>query len=162
MCQATNDNPSYFVHPTSRTIPDDCGDAVAVLKSADSGGDDALAVGWKVTLGSYLACLNLASHHPSNNSKQRRVVATDIDLTVTMENAKATAYLEALLNKKLRVFTNDSRMFLGDFKCTDNVSRSSVKVWRGRRRGLIVIRNATSFLPSPLSIVTQPQALSKL
>jgi len=38
-----------------------------------------------------------------------------------MDNAKATAYLEGLLNKKLRVYTSDSRMFLGDFKCTDNV-----------------------------------------
>lgn len=41
-----------------------------------------------------------------------------------MDNKKATIYLEALLNKKLRVYTNDSRMFLGEFKCTDNVSQS--------------------------------------
>ncbi len=40
-----------------------------------------------------------------------------------MDNPKATEYLEALLNKKLRVYTNDSRMFSGDFKCTDNVSQ---------------------------------------
>jgi small nuclear ribonucleoprotein (snRNP)-like protein len=40
-----------------------------------------------------------------------------------MDNPKATEYLEALLNKKLRVYTNDSRMFLGDLKCTDNVSQ---------------------------------------
>ena len=40
-----------------------------------------------------------------------------------MDNAAATAYLEALLNKKLRVHTDDSRMFLGDFKCTDKVRR---------------------------------------
>lgn len=37
-----------------------------------------------------------------------------------MDNTKATEYLETLLNKKLRVYTNDTRMFLGDFKCTDN------------------------------------------
>ena len=39
-----------------------------------------------------------------------------------MDNTKATEYLKALLNKKLRVYINDARMFLGDFKCTDNVS----------------------------------------
>ncbi|KAL2057105.1 hypothetical protein ABVK25_002844 [Lepraria finkii] len=37
-----------------------------------------------------------------------------------MDNTKATEYLKALLNKKLRVYINDARMFLGDFKCTDN------------------------------------------
>ena len=40
-----------------------------------------------------------------------------------MDNTKATEYLELLLNKKLRVHTNDRRMFIGDFKCTDNVGR---------------------------------------
>ena len=40
-----------------------------------------------------------------------------------MDNTKATEYLETLLNKKLRVYTNDTRMFLGDFMCTDNVSQ---------------------------------------
>lgn len=37
-----------------------------------------------------------------------------------MDNTKATEYLELLLNKKLRVHANDRRMFIGDFKCTDN------------------------------------------
>ncbi|KAL2040138.1 hypothetical protein N7G274_007041 [Stereocaulon virgatum] len=37
-----------------------------------------------------------------------------------MDNTKAVGYLEALLNKKLRIYTDDTRMFLGDFKCTDN------------------------------------------
>jgi len=41
-----------------------------------------------------------------------------------MENPKAIEYLESLLNKKLRIYTSDSRMFLGDFKCTDNVCQS--------------------------------------
>ena len=36
-----------------------------------------------------------------------------------MDNTKATEYLQTLLNKKLCVYTNDSRMFYGDFKCTD-------------------------------------------
>jgi len=75
-----------------------------------------------------------------------------------MDGTKVTAYLEALLNKKLRVHTSDSRMFLGDFKCTDNVSRGPETVLRSPIKGLTMIRNATSFLPSPSNIVTQPQA----
>ena len=39
-----------------------------------------------------------------------------------MDNTKATEYLQSLLNKKLCIYTNDSRMFYGEFKCTDNVS----------------------------------------
>ena len=37
------------------------------------------------------------------------------------DNTKAIEYLQGLLSKKLCVYTNDSRMFYGDFKCTDNV-----------------------------------------
>lgn len=33
----------------------------------------------------------------------------------------ASAFLQSLLNKNLRVTTTDSRMFLGQFKCTDPV-----------------------------------------
>lgn len=40
-----------------------------------------------------------------------------------MDNTTATEYLQTLLNKKLCVYTNDSRMFYGDFKCTDNASQ---------------------------------------
>jgi N-alpha-acetyltransferase 38, NatC auxiliary subunit len=36
-------------------------------------------------------------------------------------NADAVTYLESLLNKQLRVHTTDSRMFVGEFRCTDNV-----------------------------------------
>ena len=40
----------------------------------------------------------------------------------TVPPTKATAYLESLLNKNLRITTTDSRMFWGSFKCTDSVS----------------------------------------
>ncbi|RFU24598.1 hypothetical protein B7463_g11740, partial [Scytalidium lignicola] len=36
-----------------------------------------------------------------------------------MEKAQAEDYLTSLLNKTLRVTTTDTRMFLGQFKCTD-------------------------------------------
>ncbi|KAG9249069.1 LSM domain protein [Calycina marina] len=37
-----------------------------------------------------------------------------------MDKAQAEDYLSSLLNKSLRVTTNDTRMFLGVFKCTDS------------------------------------------
>ncbi|KAH6672430.1 LSM domain-containing protein [Halenospora varia] len=37
-----------------------------------------------------------------------------------MEKAQAEDYLSSLLNKNLRITTSDSRMFLGQFKCTDS------------------------------------------
>ncbi|CAG8981805.1 hypothetical protein HYALB_00004748 [Hymenoscyphus albidus] len=37
-----------------------------------------------------------------------------------MEKSQSEDYLRSLLNKTLRVTTSDSRMFLGQFKCTDS------------------------------------------
>jgi len=37
-----------------------------------------------------------------------------------MENHEAVEYLSSLLGKQLRVHTTDTRMFVGEFKCTDN------------------------------------------
>lgn len=42
-------------------------------------------------------------------------------MTELSKQGKAQAYLTSLLNKTLRVTTSDERMFLGEFKCTDNV-----------------------------------------
>jgi N-alpha-acetyltransferase 38, NatC auxiliary subunit len=41
--------------------------------------------------------------------------------TRKMEKSQAEDYLTSLLGKTLRVTTNDTRMFLGQFKCTDSV-----------------------------------------
>ena len=38
-----------------------------------------------------------------------------------MDETESARYLKALLGKKLRVHTTDTRMFIGEFKCTDNV-----------------------------------------
>ncbi|KAH6657770.1 hypothetical protein BKA67DRAFT_656013 [Truncatella angustata] len=35
------------------------------------------------------------------------------------EKAEAEAYLQSLINKTLRVYTTDARLFVGTFKCTD-------------------------------------------
>lgn len=37
-----------------------------------------------------------------------------------MEHDEATEYLSSMLGKQLRIYTTDTRMFVGDFKCTDN------------------------------------------
>jgi len=37
-----------------------------------------------------------------------------------MEKSQAEDYLKSLLSKSLRITTSDTRMFLGQFKCTDS------------------------------------------
>ena len=41
-------------------------------------------------------------------------------------NEEATSYLHSMLGQKLRIHTTDTRMFVGDFKCTDNVTRAPI------------------------------------
>ncbi|KAF2808612.1 uncharacterized protein BDZ99DRAFT_464460 [Mytilinidion resinicola] len=36
-----------------------------------------------------------------------------------MNNQEATAYLEQLIGRSLRLYTSDSRIFVGQMKCTD-------------------------------------------
>ncbi|KAK4165745.1 hypothetical protein QBC43DRAFT_234389 [Cladorrhinum sp. PSN259] len=54
-------------------------------------------------------------------SPRRRVqLAMDYDtIPVPSSKAEASDFLETLINKTLRVTTTDSRMFCGNFKCTD-------------------------------------------
>ncbi|MCJ1481366.1 hypothetical protein MMC06_001523 [Schaereria dolodes] len=47
-------------------------------------------------------------------------MATTPITTPITATATATAYLQSLLNKQLRIHTTDTRMFVGEFKCTDN------------------------------------------
>jgi N-alpha-acetyltransferase 38, NatC auxiliary subunit len=46
-----------------------------------------------------------------------------------MDKDEARGFLNSLLNKKLRIHTTDERMFWGEFKCTDPVSRTTL-VWQ--------------------------------
>ena len=69
-----------------------------------------------------------------------------------MDNTKATEYLELLLNKKLRVHTNDRRMFIGDFKCTDNVGRV-LQRFCVREKQLTLPRSVTLSSLSPTNTV---------
>lgn len=39
-----------------------------------------------------------------------------------MDPDEATEFLSSMLGQQLRIHTTDTRMFVGDFKCTDNVS----------------------------------------
>lgn len=38
-----------------------------------------------------------------------------------VDNKTAQEFLGSLLGKQLRIHTTDARMFVGEFKCTDNV-----------------------------------------
>ena len=66
-------------------------------------------------------CFLLASAS-STNVAWRSLLAVDVlSFSGAMEQSAAIDYLRSLLNKKLHIHTSDSRMFVGDFKCTDNV-----------------------------------------
>lgn len=45
-----------------------------------------------------------------------------------MDNGAAVKYFNSLLNRILRAHTSDGRMFLGEFKCTDNVLTDSLRL----------------------------------
>ncbi|KAK6219431.1 hypothetical protein LQW54_002163 [Pestalotiopsis sp. IQ-011] len=45
---------------------------------------------------------------------------------VDSSKAEAESYLESLINKTLRVYTADSRLFVGTFKCTDPPSQQKL------------------------------------
>ena len=72
------------------------------------------------------------------------------------DNTKSIQYLQGLLNKKLCVYTNDSRMFYGDFKCTDNVI---YPLERPPDQQLMSPRNATLSYPNPTSTANPLQTL---
>lgn len=38
-----------------------------------------------------------------------------------MDNQQAVAFFQSLLGKQLRITTTDTRMFIGEMKCTDKV-----------------------------------------
>ncbi|KAF3021492.1 hypothetical protein G7054_g8902 [Neopestalotiopsis clavispora] len=46
-------------------------------------------------------------------AEQLQAPAADLD------KAEAASYLQSLVNKTLRVYTTDARLFVGTFKCTD-------------------------------------------
>ena len=81
-----------------------------------------------------------------------------------MANAPAVEYLNSLLGRQLRIHTTDTRMFVGEMKCTDGVSQSSsvrlntCLAYHGR--------NAMSFSLVPTSIalhqLQQSEVLSPL
>jgi small nuclear ribonucleoprotein (snRNP)-like protein len=62
-----------------------------------------------------------------------------------MEKSQAEDYLRSLLNKTLRITTSDTRMFLGQFKCTDSVGP---------------LPSPVSLFPRPIPIPNTSQILS--
>ena len=47
--------------------------------------------------------------------------AVAVSISKDMVNALAVEYLSTLLGKQLRIHTTDTRMFVGEMKCTDGV-----------------------------------------
>lgn len=65
-----------------------------------------------------------------------------------MDNYRAVQYLESLLGKTLRIHTADTRLFVGVFKCTDNVSPTTIySLSRTSRIAYIDYRQSTSCWP---------------
>ncbi|MCJ1459195.1 hypothetical protein MMC28_009572 [Mycoblastus sanguinarius] len=81
-----------------------------------------------------------------------------------MDSTKASEYLSTLLNKKLRVYTNDSRMFLGDFKCTDNVGHAAISARQpidsAQERNIILSQAFEYRQPAPNALKTAAEACS--
>lgn len=44
-----------------------------------------------------------------------------------METLESTAYLQSLLNCTLRIQASDTRIFVGEFKCTDSVGPATTQ-----------------------------------
>ncbi|MCJ1471940.1 hypothetical protein MMC13_000582 [Lambiella insularis] len=65
-----------------------------------------------------------------------------------MDPSPAQSYLRSLLNRILHVYTTDARMFVGEFKCTDNESN-------------IILSSAHEYrIPPPPSPSTLPATAS--
>ncbi len=47
-------------------------------------------------------------------------------VTEAPTKAEAEVYLKSLINKTLRIYVTDGRMFIGTFKCTDTVRLSTL------------------------------------
>jgi hypothetical protein len=83
-------------------------------------------------LGDYINSLRVHFHNsPRNTSSPKHSTISILIRAVPpllMDNESAVKYLELLLNRTLRAHTSDGRMFLGEFKCTDNVLPPGVHV----------------------------------
>src|SRR5438046_2124641 len=77
-----------------------------------------------------------------------------------MDNAEAISYLQSLLNRQLRVHTTDTRMFIGQLKCTDKVTNFLVRV-HGRsifdavlqQDRNIILAGTHEYRPPPSSLI---------
>ena len=81
-----------------------------------------------------------------------------------MDGTNALIYLRSLLNTKLRVHTTDTRMFIGDFKCTDNVGHSlypySLKANVLQESNIVLAQSHEYRLPSARALKTASNAIS--
>jgi hypothetical protein len=58
-------------------------------------------------------------------SSSEESISSSVGSASISTKSEAEDYLHSLINKTLRVYTTDSRLFVGTFKCTDPVSSPS-------------------------------------
>ena len=75
-----------------------------------------------------LGCLSAETLHSSRCSLDHDINLLSLILNEsilrkrTMSNDEAASFLGSLLNKTLRIHTTDTRIFVGQMKCTDKVT----------------------------------------
>ena len=85
-----------------------------------------------------------------------------------MDNDQATEYLGSMLGKQLRIYTADTRMFVGDFRCTDNVrpdtlnspTTSELNANPGQECNIILGQSFEYRLPTQKALDTASASLS--
>jgi len=71
---------------------------------------------------------SLPTNPPTSPSKAETRQNSLTHATNQMDNSEATSYLTSLLNKTLRVHTADTRIFVGQMKCTDKVGLAGLGI----------------------------------
>ncbi|KAI9783009.1 MAG: hypothetical protein M1816_001623 [Peltula sp. TS41687] len=87
---------------------------------------------------------------------------SDATLVPTSNAADAVEYLKSLLGHRLRITTTDTRMFVGEFKCTDNDSNvilAGTHELRQPQRSTIAAAAAAAAASSSSGIAETPPAV---
>ncbi|MCJ1396582.1 hypothetical protein MMC18_009473 [Xylographa bjoerkii] len=79
------------------------------------------------------------------------------DVVNSMEVEQAKSYLHSLLNRVLHIYTTDNRMFVGEFKCTDN-DRNIILAFAHEYRIPAPPSTSSIISPTPASAAENPTA----
>lgn len=82
-----------------------------------------------------------------------------------MDNGEATECLGSMLDRQLRIYTTDTRMFVGEFKCTDNVflllwTRQPAENWYGDKECNIILAQSHEYrFPTSKALETASESI---